>query len=144
MKILRLAVVCCLISMFAYFPSEIKSSASTGRCAISKLKTEYANSKAVFIGEVVSVTSDGDIKTFTFKVEKRWKGAADKKIEVSVQETTRHQAWFEVGEKYLVFARGDETVGKLWEVRCSRTKSLKDASEDVSELGKTPKSIKNN
>ncbi len=143
MKFLRLAVVCCLISMFAYFPSETMSSAGAGRCAIAKLKTEFANSKAVFVGEVLSVTSDGDIKTFTFKIEKRWKGAASKELKVSVQETTRHQAWFEVGEKYLVFARGDEN-GKLWEQRCSRTKSLADASEDVSELGKIPKPIKNN
>ena len=141
MKFLRLAVVCCLISMFAYFPSETMSSAGAGRCAIAKLKTEFANSKAVFVGEVLSVTSDGDIKTFTFKIEKRWKGAASKEIKVSVQETTRHQAWFEVGKKYLVFARGDET-GKLWEQRCSRTKPLADASEDVSELKKLRKPIK--
>ena len=144
MKFLRLAVACCLLSIFAYFPSEIKSSAGAGRCAIAKLKTEYANSNAIFVGEVLSVSSDGDIKTFTFKIEKRWKGAASKETKVSVQETTRHQAWFEVGEKYLVFARGDETDGKLWEVKCSRTKSLGDASEDVSELGKIQKPIKNN
>lgn len=67
-----------------------------------------------------------------------------KEIKVSIQETTRHQAWFEVGEKYLVFARDDDTGGKLWEVRYSRTKSLRDASEDVSELGKIQKPIKNN
>jgi len=143
MKSSKLAVVCCLLLMFAYFPSEIKSLASAGRCAIAKLKTEYVNSKAVFVGEVLSVASDGDIKTFTFKIEKRWKGAASKEIKVSVQETTRHQAWFEVGETYLVFARSDET-GKLWEQRCSRTKSLGDASEDVSELGKIQKPVKNN
>ena len=141
MKFLRLAVVCCLISMFAYFPSEIKGFPGAGRCAIAKLKTERANSKAIFVSKVLSVASDGDIKTFTFEVEKRWKGAASKKIKVNVQETTRYQAWFEVGKKYLVFARGDET-GKLWEQRCSRTKSLADASEDVSELGKIPKPIK--
>ncbi len=65
MKFLRVAVVCCLLSIFAYFPFEIISSVSAGRCAAAKLKTEYANSKAVFVGEVLSVTSDGDIKTFT-------------------------------------------------------------------------------
>ncbi len=140
MKFLRLAVICCLLSTFAYFPAEIKSA---GRCAVANLKAEYANLKTVFAGEVLSVISDGDIKTFTFKVEKHWKGAASKEIKVNVQETTRHQAWFEVGEKYLVFARGDKTGGKLWEARCSRTKTLRDASEDVSELGKTPKLIKN-
>lgn len=84
--------------MFAYFPSEIKSSAGAGRCAIAKLKTEYASSKAIFVGEVLSVTSDGNIKIFTFKIEKHWKGAASKEIKISVQETTRHQAWFEVGK----------------------------------------------
>ncbi len=34
MKFLRLAVACCLLSIFAYFPSEIKSSAGAGRCAM--------------------------------------------------------------------------------------------------------------
>jgi len=142
MKFLRLAVVCCLLSMFARFPCEIKSAEGTGRCAVANLKTEYANSKAVFVGEVLNVASDGDVKTFTFKIEKRWKGAtAGKTIKIDVQETTRYQAWFAVGEKYLVFARGSETDEKLWERRCSRTKSLENASEDISELEKTQKTV---
>jgi len=39
----------------------------------------------------------------------------------------------------MIFARGNETDGKLWEVRRSQTKLLGDTSEDVSEFGKITK-----
>ncbi|MBA4184180.1 MAG: hypothetical protein H0X49_09230 [Acidobacteria bacterium] len=66
MIVFGLAVVCCLISMFAVFPVQAKTFESAGSCLISNLKTEYAGAKSVFVGEVLSVISDGDIKTFTF------------------------------------------------------------------------------
>jgi len=140
MKVFRLAVVCCLISIFAILPFEAKNLESAGKCKAANLKDEYANAKSVFVGEILNVASDGDVKTFTFKVEKYWKGTADKEVEVNVQQTMRYQAWFKVGEKYLVFARGTETDEKLWERRCSRTKRLVDASEDLQQLGKGKKS----
>lgn len=97
-------------------------------------------SNAVFIGKALSETKDGDVRTFEFQVEKYWKGASRRNITVSFRETPRYQAWFMVGEEYLVFARaGDD--GKLYDARCSGTKLLSQAAYDVKRLGKakTPK-----
>lgn len=136
MRVFKLAVICCLISIFSALPIKAEDKTTAGKCKIETFKTEYAAAKMIFAGEITNVETDGDVKIFTFKVEKYWKGAASKKIEVNVQQTMRYQAWFEVGEKYLVFARGDETGEKLWERRCSRTKLFADASEDLKQLGK--------
>jgi hypothetical protein len=122
--------------MFSALTVEAENNLTIGKCKIETFKTEYAAVKAVFAGEITNVETDGDVKIFTFKVEKYWKGSASKQVKINVQQTMRYQAWFEVGEKYLVFARGDETGDKLWERRCSRTKSLANASEDLQQLGK--------
>lgn len=139
MRILRLAVVCCLISTFAAFPSEIRAIEINGKCRVPDVAEAYRNSAAVFTGRILSVAADGDVKTFTFKVEKYWKGASDREIEINVQQTMRYQAWFEVGGSYLVFARGSEDNDQLWEVRCSRTKLLAEASDDIAKLGRAKK-----
>jgi len=127
--------------MFAAFPlAERKVLGSSAKCAPYGVEAAYKNSKAVFVGEVLSAAVDGDVKTFTFAVEKNWKGAASEEIEVSVQQTMRYQAWFEVGEKYLVYARGNgKDDERLWEFRCSRSKSLEDAAEDITKLGRAKK-----
>jgi len=133
MKILRYAAVCCLVFLFAI--------EGAGKCGVPAVTEAYKQSKAVFVGEVLKVVKEGDVKTFTFKVEKYWKGATDEEIEINVQETMRYQAWFEVGEKYLVFARGEKGHEKLWEVRCSRSTRLADASEDIKKLGRAKKPV---
>jgi hypothetical protein len=141
MKIVILAVVCCLLSMFATLSFQAVSPKDRAKCKVSNLKAEYTSAKAVFVGKVLSESKDGDVKTFVFEVERRWKGAPYKKIEISVQETMRYQAWFEVGEKYLVYARADAENKKLRETRCSRTKRLADASADISQLGEAQKPV---
>ena len=128
--------------MSIIFTSEAKNSESVGKCAIPNVKTAYANSTAVFAGEVLSVEENGDVKTFIFRVEKYWKGVKSEKIKVSVNETMRYQAWFKVGEKYLVFAHDSEKDGKLWDGKCSGTKRLDDASKDMKELGKAKKPVR--
>ena len=143
MMILRFAVVWCLISMFAVLPFGTTSAETTAKCRVPSVEEAYKDSKAVFAGEILSVVKNGDVKTFTFKVTKRWKGTTGKEIQINVQETSRYQAWFEVGGKYLIYARGGEANEKLWEVRCSRSKSLADASEDITELGRVKNSSKN-
>jgi len=147
MKVLRFAVVCCLISTFFIFAPETKSVSPEilKRCANPPVKEAYKNAKAVFAGKILSVAEDGDVKTFTFNVEKNWKGASSRQIKVSVRETMRYQAWFQVGKRYLVYARSDENEEeKLWDGRCSRTKLLEDASNDIKELGKAKKPVENN
>ncbi len=115
--------------------ASINQSNEAARCAIRSLKDAFSNSEAVFSGKVLSVKKNGDTKTFEFKVEKYWKGAKAKKIKINVYETPRYQAFFEVGEKYLVFAEITED-GELRNVRCSRTRALSAAAEDLNSLGK--------
>lgn len=139
MKIAKSAALFYLISTFAIYPFQAESA---GKCGVPGVDAAYQYSKAVFVGEIIKVVEDGDIKTFIFRVEKNWKGADGEEIKINVQETARYQAWFEVGEKYLVYARGSEKNEKLWEIRCSRSKSLADASEDIAELGRATETIK--
>jgi hypothetical protein len=143
MNIFQKALICCIIILtFAVLKSEAKTSEFSEKCAMPNAKSAFIYSKAVFVGEVLNVEEEGDIKTFTFRVEKYWKGVKSNKIKVSVNETMRYQAWFEVGEKYLVFAAGSEKDAKLWERRCSGSKRLADASLDVKELGRAKKPAK--
>lgn len=112
----------------------------TGRCAVRSFEAAYRESEAVFVGEVLSSEKKGDNKVFKFKVEKYWKGKDAKNVEVSVYESARFQAWFKTGKKYLVFA--NEEDGTLQDTaRCSRSKDLENASEDLTKLGegKSPK-----
>jgi len=138
MIILRFALICCLISTFVVFPSAAESSENSARCAVQNVKGAYGNAKAVFAGTVVSVEEKGDVKIFTFRVEKRWKGAAGKTVRIAAHESARYQAWFEKGKKYLVYAEGGAN-GTLWEQRCSRSKRFEEAAEDIKEL----KAVKN-
>ena len=105
------------------------------KCAIAPFQSAYQQSKSVFVGEVVSEEKDGDTRTFNFKVEKYWKGKSAKNIRILVYETTRYQAWFKKGGKYLVYASGDED-GKLHVGRCSRSRDVDGAEEDLQKLGK--------
>ena len=136
MRYVCFAVICCLILLFSNVPAETKINAlANGKCALPSLKTALQNSGAVFVGEVLSEAKDGDERTFEFRVKKYWKGAGKKKIKVSVRETARYQAWYQVGESYLVFARTDED-GRLRDGRCSGSKLLSEASKDLRELGR--------
>ena len=105
-----------------------------GKCAIQSFQTAYSQSKAVFVGEVVGEKKNGDIRAFDFKVEKYWKGADAKRVEVLVYETARFQAWFKKGGRYLVYAPADDN-GKLRVSRCSRSRDVEDAEEDLQKLG---------
>lgn len=115
--------------------ASLNQSNEAARCGILSLKEAFSNSEAVFSGKVLSVKKNGDTKTFEFKVEKYWKGVKAKKIKINVYETPRYQAFFEVGEKYLVFAEITEDR-ELKNVKCSRTRALSAAAEDLNSLGK--------
>lgn len=103
------------------------------KCAIPGVQTALTDAASVFSGRVVSETLEGDMRTFVFDVERVWKGARTKRIIVGVYETTRYQAWFEVGGSYLIYARKAET--RLIVGRCSRSRSLPDARDDIKKLG---------
>ena len=105
------------------------------KCAIASFQTAYSQSKVVFVGEVVGEEKNGDTKTFDFKIEKYWKGKNAKKIKINVYETSRYQAFFKKGEKYLIYATADED-GNLRVGRCSRSRDFENAEEDLQKLGK--------
>jgi len=105
------------------------------KCAIATFQAAYSQSKAVFIGEVVGEEKDGDTKTFDFKVERYWKGKRAKNIKIDVYETSRYQAFFKKGEKYLIYADMNDD-GKLSVSRCSRSRDVENAGEDLQKLGK--------
>lgn len=106
----------------------------SGKCAISSFENAFRQSKAVFLGEVVEDEKQGDDRVFIFKVEKYWKGANAKNIEIQVYETARYQAWFKTGGKYLVYAAEDGR-GILRVGRCSRSRDEESAAEDLRKLG---------
>jgi len=105
------------------------------KCAIASFQTAYQQSNAVFVGEVISEKKNGDTKTFDFKIEKYWKGADRQNIEINVYETARYQAWFKTGKRYLIYASADGD-SELHVGRCSRSRDVEDAKEDLQQLGK--------
>ena len=117
-----------------------ESRGSGARCLPFTVKGALQHSTAVFAGEVTGEEKNGDIKTFKFKVEKYWKGADRKEVEIFVYQTARYQSPFKEGEKFLVYAVADDD-GKLTVSRCSRSRALEHAEDDIKQLGegKTPK-----
>ena len=140
-------ILLCSALVFSAFAislsSNLQQAESSGRgakCAVMSVRNALQSSRAVFVGEVIAEEKNGDIKTFTFKVEKYWKGENKKKIEVFVYQTARYQSPFKEGEKFLVYAFADED-GDLSVSRCSRSRALEYAEDDLKQLGegKTPK-----
>lgn len=111
-----------------------KSVVEIARCAIPNFEREFRNSQAVFVGKVTKVTKVGDDRIFEFAVEKYWKGPTTKRMTVSFYENTRYQVWFKLGETYLMFAARDSD-GRFTVGRCSRSKDLSHADEDLKKLG---------
>ena len=114
---------------------ESENTTALAKCAIPNFENEFRNSKAVFVGKVTKVTKVGDDRVFEFAVEKYWKGTVARRTTVSFYETTRSQAWFKLGGTYLMFADRDSD-GRFTVARCSRSKDLSDAGEDLKRLGK--------
>ncbi len=108
------------------------------KCAIPSFKQAFANANSVFTGKVTSVRKNERGKTFTFQVERYWKGSKSKKARVTVYESTRYQTFYEPGKKYLVFASADDEA-RLTDGRCSRSKILTEAADDLKALGKSKK-----
>ena len=113
--------------------SELKNELK--KCAITSFQKAFGRAGAVFTGEVLSAEKNGDTKTFIFEVEKYWKGANKRKIKINVYETSRYQAFFKEGEKYLVFADADAS-GNFYVGRCSRSREMTGVAEDLRSLGK--------
>ena len=103
---------------------------------------ELANSALVFAGSAVAVREDqpflginrlpaNGLTTVEFKVDTVWKGNI---METMTLQTARYGAscgfTFVEGEEYIVYSHDGKTVSL-----CSRTRSLRDAQEDLAALG---------
>lgn len=138
MKILSIIAVAFLASGVS-FPSDFQTEKSfisvNGRCALPSFQKAFQDSDAVFLGKVISNNEKGDYKTYNFQVERYWKGKVLKKMEIIVYDTPRFQSSFEKSEKYLIYAI-DDGKGNLMVERCSLSRKIEDATEDLRKLGK--------
>ncbi len=105
-------------------------------CAEPKLPEAMKQSAAIFSGAVTDIARDekNDTLTVTLKLDRSWKGEADKTLKV---QTGAHGAncgyRFEMGKTYLVYAT--EETKTLYTGLCTRTKKIDDAAEDIKALG---------
>lgn len=103
---------------------------------------ELKQSTAVFTGKVIRIKRHKQSENIfasvevTFRVEKAWKGLKRKTITVFTSSNSAACGYgFRENQIYLVYANGNDE-GKLSTGICSRTKMVKDAREDLKELGK--------
>ena len=137
-----IATLCLLLGFLFVGSSDIYVARATEslnvKCAMPNFKNAYKNAKAVFVGEVIGVKKNGNIKTFEFRVKKFWKGIEDTTVKVITNENFRYQAPYKIGETFLVFAK-DNNKGGLWDGRCSRSRNMDGLApslkEDLESLG---------
>lgn len=129
-----------LSALGAGLSSNFQDTEVSAKCKVPTVRGAFQSAKAVFAGEVTSEEKTGDVVTYKFEVEKYWKGESKNEIEIFVYETRRYRASFKEGEKFLVYAIADEE-GRLTIRRCSRSRDVRYAEDDLRELGagKTPK-----
>ena len=128
-----------LSALGAGLSSDLPNTPVEAKCAVASVKSAFQRSKAVFAGEVIAEEKEGDIKKYTFRVDKFWKGDGAKQVDIFVYQTARYQPPFREGGQFLVYAH--DVDGQLSVARCSRNKLLTNAEDDLRELGagKTPK-----
>ncbi|HWP42272.1 MAG TPA: hypothetical protein VNO14_03480 [Blastocatellia bacterium] len=128
-----------LTSVFLLF---IHSSGLACTCLPAKNATEeIGRSAAVFSGKVIEIRRDEGAKDLfatveaVFEVERAWKGIEKKTVSVFTSSQSSACGYgFKRGESYLVYA-SEGREGRLITSICSRTRLLKDANDDLKELG---------
>jgi hypothetical protein len=123
-------IIGCLSIHFASYPH----TAFACTCIPPKPPGEaLKQASVVFAGEVSSIKTEKNSAIIEIKVEKVWKGQVIKTI---VLETSKWESdcgySFSIGKRYLIYAGGKEPFTAS---RCSRTKLLDSALEDLKELG---------
>ena len=94
---------------------------------------EFENSQAVFLGQVMEISTNGQEDVIKSKVEKIWKGSSSKEtVLTSPWLGKRCQFKFQADKESLVYAFGTEKPGTT---TCSRTALSESASEDMQRLG---------
>lgn len=103
--------------------------------------TALARSASVFIGEVVSVTAEGQQKRVRLTVDERFKGEGDELVTLlTPAQSAACGRNFVKGTRYLVYA--EEVEGVLHDHLCSRTTSLDQAKDDLEALAADAKGEK--
>ena len=92
---------------------------------------ELKEAAAVFVGKVKQVNEEGPARITEFEVERYWKGPSRKTITVRSGKAL-YGYRFTRDQKYLVYAYGKD---ELETSRCSRTKSIESATNDLKQLG---------
>ncbi|MEZ5306380.1 MAG: hypothetical protein R2684_04460 [Pyrinomonadaceae bacterium] len=130
-----------LLILFAVLFSQAALAATpeAAKCRMPDFKEEYESSKAVFVGKVISMESDTEMKHYRFSVEKYWKGIDSKEVTVSIYIGYRGAVEFDLDKAYLVFGKPREGVEGLFDGRCSRTSEIGGTSstlaDDLEALG---------
>ena len=130
----RFSLACIIAILFAARPAAACVCADLGTVA-----DEYRQSRAVFIGRIVSleistkVVKGNRIEDMiaTFDVERRWKGPSVRRLRVQTCGTQTQLctcgADFQLGQRYVVFAEGKA----LQTSSCNRTTAADIAGEDL-------------
>lgn len=102
---------------------------------------ELERATAVFSGKIVEIRKHKQAEHIfakvevVFQVEKVWKGVEGRTVSVFTSSQSSACGYgFKEGRTYLVYAHGN-AEGKLSTSICSRTRRLKDASEDLKVMG---------
>ena len=113
-------------------------------CAPSDFFGAFAGSNAVFLGEVLDISSPGSeyppLVSVTIRVETAWKGApapTTTRVVTAVSEASCGFP-FRVGARYLVYAYRPDVPpasGELWATLCSRTHETWPGDPDLDLLG---------
>ncbi len=100
-------------------------------------KEALADSGAVFAGKVIAVEEVEGRKAVTLEVTTVWKGIAKAKVTIDTANNSAACGFgFEKGEAYLVYCpKLGEGEKKLNTNTCTRTKLLKEAKEDLEQIG---------
>jgi len=106
----------------------------------SDVYTSYAASDAVFLGEVIAISSDPTPPFYnrrvTMRVERDWKGAPGATIDVVTSGSSASCGFeFLIGTRYLVYAsEWSSAPGQLQASLCSRTHATWAGDPDVEAL----------
>jgi hypothetical protein len=139
---MRHAFIAALLLLVVVAPASTRACSCTcENRGINNPKEMMRESKAVFVGEVLEIresTPDeqrrhSDLAVARMRIEKFWKGVKTEEILISGMGFTRGGCCdiaLAVGHKYLVYA-----THKDLSTKCTRTRHLDEADEDLKALG---------
>jgi hypothetical protein len=136
MRSFKFFLVACILLLVG-----VKSSLACTCAPPQSASQELQRATAVFSGKVVEIKKHKQSSDLfagvevVFAVEKVWKGVDEARVSVFTSSQSSACGYgFKEGRTYLVYAHGNADR-RLATSICSRTRRLKDAREDLEELG---------